>query len=393
MINVRVAVPVPALLVALNDTVDVPPAPVGVPEIAPFVVFNVKPAGNPVAPKLVGVLLAVIWYEKATPTVPLSLVALVMTGTPKIVSVSVAVPVPRLLVALIDTVDAPPAPVGVPEITPVLVLTVRPAGNPVAPKLVGVLVAVIWYENATPTVPLALVELVITGKPMMVSVRVAVPVPALLVALNETVDVPPAPVDVPEITPVLALTVRPAGNPVAPKLIGVLVALIWYENATPTIPLALVGLVIAGIAVMVSVRLAVPVPTLLVALNDTVDVLPVPVGVPEIIPVLVLTARPAGNPVAPKLVGVLVAVIWYENALPRVPLAMAGLVITGKPRIVRVRVAVPVPALLVALNETVDVPPAPVGVPEITPVLVLTARPAGSPVAPKLVGVFVAAIW
>jgi hypothetical protein len=36
-----------------------------------------------------------------------------------------------------------PAPVGVPEITPVLVLTVRPAGSGLAVKLVGLLVAVI----------------------------------------------------------------------------------------------------------------------------------------------------------------------------------------------------------------------------------------------------------
>jgi hypothetical protein len=61
---------------------------------------------------------------------------------------------------------------------------------------------------------------------------------------------------------------------------------------------------------MVSVKVAVPVPTLLVALNDTVEVPPAPVGVPEIIPVVVLSDNPAGNPVAPKLVGVLVAVIW-----------------------------------------------------------------------------------
>jgi hypothetical protein len=35
-----------------------------------------------------------------------------------------------------------PAEVGVPEMTPVLVFTDRPAGRPVALKLVGVLVAV-----------------------------------------------------------------------------------------------------------------------------------------------------------------------------------------------------------------------------------------------------------
>ena len=66
---------------------------------------------------------------------------------------------------------------------------------------------------------------------------------------------------------------------------------------------------ITGAAVTVSVSVAVPVPALLVALNEMVEV-PAPVGVPEINPVAVLTDKPAGNPDAPKLVGVLVAVIW-----------------------------------------------------------------------------------
>jgi hypothetical protein len=65
-----------------------------------------------------------------------------MTGTAETVSVSVAVPVPALFVALSVIVETPPA-VGVPEIKPVAVFTVRPAGRPVAPKLVGVLLAVI----------------------------------------------------------------------------------------------------------------------------------------------------------------------------------------------------------------------------------------------------------
>ena len=52
--------------------------------------------------------------------------------------------------------------------------------------------------------------------------------------------------------------------------------------------------------------------------------------------------------------------------------------------IVKVKVALPVPLLLVALSVTlyglpVLVPAA--GVPEIKPVVVLTVRPAGSPVA------------
>ena len=55
-----------------------------------------------------------------------------MTGVAGlIVKVNVALPVPPELVALMVTVYVP-AVVGVPEINPVLVFTVRPAGNPVA---------------------------------------------------------------------------------------------------------------------------------------------------------------------------------------------------------------------------------------------------------------------
>jgi hypothetical protein len=45
---------------------------------------------------------------------------------------SIAVPVPELLVAEIDTFEVP-ATVGVPVIAPVLVLRLSPAGKPVAP--------------------------------------------------------------------------------------------------------------------------------------------------------------------------------------------------------------------------------------------------------------------
>ena len=71
---------------------------------------------------------------------------------------------------------------------------------------------------------------------------------------------------------------------------------------------------------------------------------------------------------------------------------MLELVIAGAPALtVRVRVPVPVPAALVALSVIEDVPDA-VDVPEIKPVAALTESPAGRPVAPKLVGEFVAAI-
>ena len=57
---------------------------------------------------------------------------LVMTGgAGLIVIVSVAVPIPPALVALMVTLYVPAA-VGVPEISPVLVLTLRPGGKPAA---------------------------------------------------------------------------------------------------------------------------------------------------------------------------------------------------------------------------------------------------------------------
>ena len=57
----------------------------------------------------------------------------------------------------------------------------------------------------------------------------------------------------------------------------------------------------------------------------------------------------------------------------------------------KANVADPVPVALVALNVTLD-DPAAVGVPAMTPVVVLTESPAGNPAALKLVGLFVAVI-
>jgi hypothetical protein len=46
-------------------------------------------------------------------------------------------------------------------------------------------------------------------------------------------------------------------------------------------------------------------------------------------PVALLKESPAGIPVAPKLVGELVAVIWKENGVPTVPDAVKAMVRTG----------------------------------------------------------------
>ena len=64
-----------------------------------------------------------------------------VTGLTIIVNIAVQIP-PPALIAFIVTFDVP-ATVGVPEISPVLVLSDKPLGKPLALKLVGVLVAVI----------------------------------------------------------------------------------------------------------------------------------------------------------------------------------------------------------------------------------------------------------
>ena len=80
--------------------------------------------------------------------------------------------------------------------------------------------------------------------------------------------------------------------------------------------------------VMVSTRLAVPVPPPLIA--EMVDVtVPAVVGLPVIKPEPA-TVKPAGRPLAENVVGELVAVIWYENVVPTVPVAVSALVMTGE---------------------------------------------------------------
>ena len=73
--------------------------------------------------------------------------------------------------------------------------------------------------------------------------------------------------------------------------------------------------------------------------------------------------------------------IWYEKAFPMVPPAAVELVITGAAEvIVSVKFALAVPPELVALTVAIEVP-AVVGVPQINPVVGLTASPGGKPVA------------
>ena len=76
--------------------------------------------------------------------------------------VSVWVAVPPAFVAVTVTVEVPVA-VGVPEMMPVAGSIVRPAGKPVAAKAVGLNVAVTAKLNATLTVPVVTLPLVMVG--------------------------------------------------------------------------------------------------------------------------------------------------------------------------------------------------------------------------------------
>jgi len=85
-----------------------------------------------------------------------------IVGVAPIVNVSGPVPVPLAFVALRVMLNTPTA-VGVPEIKPVDVFTVKPAGNGAAPHVLIAWSAVIWYEYGTPVVPQPVVGLVILG--------------------------------------------------------------------------------------------------------------------------------------------------------------------------------------------------------------------------------------
>ena len=112
------------------------PTLVGLPEINPVLAFNFSPVGNRMAPKEVGEPLAVIWWETLAPrftdTAPRSLVITSPVGgggaTGFTVILRLAEPVPAEFDAEIDDVKVP-AVLGVPEITPVEVLTDNPEGK------------------------------------------------------------------------------------------------------------------------------------------------------------------------------------------------------------------------------------------------------------------------
>jgi hypothetical protein len=120
------------------------------------------------------------------------------------------------------------------------------------------------------------------------------------------------------------------------------------------------------------------------------DLVPIAVGVPEITPVLALMEIPAGkllaaheNGAVPPLASS--GVLGYGN--PTVPAGSAAGPLTdggGLKLTEKMRVAV-APAVSVAVIVIENSPDA-VGVPEMTPVAALIARPAGRPLADHAYG-------
>jgi hypothetical protein len=154
-----------------------------------------------------------------------------ITGTPPAETTRLNVftgPVPAPFDAERFTLKVPDA-VGVPLITPDVVLMLNPAGSPLAVKPVGLFVAVIVTLYDVLTVAPGSDVLLITGTAGAALITrlncFTGPVPAPFDAERLTVNVPDA-VGVPLITPDVVLMLNPAGNPLALKLVGVLVAVI-----------------------------------------------------------------------------------------------------------------------------------------------------------------------
>jgi hypothetical protein len=123
----------------------------------PNVVVRAEPFQLTVAPET-KLLPATVKVKPALPAVIQVGLMEVVAGTGLlIVKVTGFVMVPQLLNVALRVTLYVPVVVGVPEITPVAVFTVRPGGNPVAPYLLTLPpLVVIVYENATPTWPVAL---------------------------------------------------------------------------------------------------------------------------------------------------------------------------------------------------------------------------------------------
>jgi hypothetical protein len=264
-------------------------------------------------------------------------------------------------------------------------------------QLYGVVPPVAWIivEYATPVCPAGVEVVVIcTGVTAAATVMLSDFVPVLFTAsftctVNETA---PAVVGVPEINPVDAVRLNPAGSAPALtlQLYGVVppLACSVAEYAVPTVPPDNdVVVTVGGWAAAATAMLNAFVPVLLAAsvtctVNDTV---PAVVGVPEITPVDATRLNPAGNVPALtlQLYGVVppLACNVVEYAAPVVPPGSDVVMTEGDcaaAPTAMLKAFVPV-LLAASVTCTVnDAVPEVVGVPEITPVDATRVRPAGS---------------
>jgi hypothetical protein len=201
-------------------------------------------------------------------------------------------------------------------------------------------------------------------------------------------------VGVPEIAPVEASMVRPAGRPVADQVEMVAtgeLSVAELESGAivdPETSFWSPGEAMVTVLVMVQVNEAEPeAPEPSVAVRVTGDE-PAVVGVPEMVPVDGSMARPAGRPVADHVTAAVDELSVAESvtgvmAEPDRSDWLPGFAADTVLVIVQVNDAEPVapdPSEAVTVTEQVH---AVVGVPVTAPLMTLMVRPAGSPVAPK----------
>ena len=135
---------------------------------------------------------------------------------------------------------------GVPVMFPVVEFTLSPAGSPAAANVLGLLRAVIRSAKGSPEFHVRAALFVMTGKMEAIEkVRFCEAVPPGLAAPT-TAEIVPSMEGIPAMSPEVELIVRPGGSPVAEKLVGLLVAMIWWVIGEPKVPFEVAGLVIAG---------------------------------------------------------------------------------------------------------------------------------------------------
>ena len=387
----------------VNDTV---PAVVGVPEITPVDAARLKPAGSDPALtlQLYGAVppLACSVVEYAVPAVPPGSDTVVTVGGWAAAATAILnafVPVPFAASFTCTVNDTVPAVVGVPEITPVDAARLKPAGSDPALtlQLYGAVppLACSVVEYAVPAVPPGSDTVVTVGGWAAAATAILNAFVPLLFAASVTCtvnDTVPAVVGVPEITPVDAARLKPAGSDPALtlQLYGAVppLACSVVEYAVPAVPPGSDTVVTVGgwaAAATAILNAFVPVPfaaSFTCTVNDTV---PAVVGVPEITPVDGTRLKPAGSDPALtlQLYGAVppLACSVVEYAVPAVPPGSDTVVTVGGWAAAATAILNAFVPLLFAASVTCtvnDTVPAVVGVPEITPVDAARLKPAGS---------------